>query len=412
MRHLLFTIAFLSVLGFELKTCKQSQLYNHTLFKNKDLQKFLNDPDLEVQIRYTQIDRDKNNFPKFTTYTWNESEKYFYPASTAKMPVAFLALQKWRALKRNNPCLSITDPLIIGVDRKPQSADTSHVFTKEQSPNILEHIRLIFSISDNNAHNRLFEFLGQEYINSNLTKIGAFTNSHILHRLGIPGFSAEDNQYVNPYTLGNGNCKHTETGRKSMANYSPKPNSLKGIGYLGSDDKIVNKPFDFSTKNYISLRDLEANMMRVLFPETFEESQRFSYDQEDYKLLYKILDELPKDIPYLAKDTNYYDNYVKYYYKSDQKNVIIPDNLHIFNKVGWAYGTLTDCSYIFDEDTGIEFFLSATILTNKNKIFNDGKYEYETVGLPFFSLLGAEVMKYEQNRKKQFKPTFTRFISN
>jgi hypothetical protein len=48
-----------------------------------------------VQIIYTQIDRDPRNNPSFKSYYFNvDSTKYFYPASTVKLPVALLALQK------------------------------------------------------------------------------------------------------------------------------------------------------------------------------------------------------------------------------------------------------------------------------------------------------------------------------
>ena len=49
----------------------------------------------ELQILYTQIDRDEKNHPHFTTYRFREdANQYFYPASTVKMPTAFLALEK------------------------------------------------------------------------------------------------------------------------------------------------------------------------------------------------------------------------------------------------------------------------------------------------------------------------------
>ena len=54
----------------------------------------------EIQIRYTQVDRDKNNEPILTSFSFREDEnKYFYPASTVKMPVAFLALQRLNELQ-------------------------------------------------------------------------------------------------------------------------------------------------------------------------------------------------------------------------------------------------------------------------------------------------------------------------
>ena len=40
----------------------------------------------EIQIRYTQIKRGENNLPEFSSYSlFEDSEAYFYPASTAKL---------------------------------------------------------------------------------------------------------------------------------------------------------------------------------------------------------------------------------------------------------------------------------------------------------------------------------------
>src|ERR1700756_5284556 len=49
----------------------------------------------EVQILYTQIDRDENNVPHFRSYSYRLNPKhYFYPASTVKLPTAIFCLKK------------------------------------------------------------------------------------------------------------------------------------------------------------------------------------------------------------------------------------------------------------------------------------------------------------------------------
>jgi hypothetical protein len=42
--------------------------------------------------------------------------------------------------------------------------------------------------------------------------------------------------------------------------------------------------------------------------------------------------------------------------------------------------------------------LSAGLYVNENQTFNDGQYEYDTVGLPFLSKLGKFIYDYEINR--------------
>lgn len=71
----------------------------------------------------------------------------------------------------------------------------------------------------------------------------------------------------------------------------------------------------------------------------------------------------------------------------------IPLHIKIYNKVGNAYGTMIDCAYIVDQKNNIEFMLSATILTNKDGIFNDNIYEYDSISLPFLAELGRQLYK-------------------
>jgi hypothetical protein len=95
----------------------------------------------------------------------------------------------------------------------------------------------------------------------------------------------------------------------------------------------------------------------------------------------------------------YPDGYCKFFIYGDSEETI-PDTIEIYNKVGFAYGTLTDCAYIRDTEKGVEFMLTATILVNENGIFNDDQYEYEETGLPFLSALGRQVYEYEARKSE------------
>src|SRR5690349_14697090 len=56
--------------------------------------------DYRIQVIYTQINRDSANQPSFQTYYYNvDPNRYFYPASTVKLPVALLSLQRLNELK-------------------------------------------------------------------------------------------------------------------------------------------------------------------------------------------------------------------------------------------------------------------------------------------------------------------------
>ena len=83
-------------------TTKNNQLLDSLLQTNPALKNVLeNKVESNVQIIYTKIDRDENNIPQFTDYTYNlNKNNYFYPASTVKMPIAFLALEKLNELNK------------------------------------------------------------------------------------------------------------------------------------------------------------------------------------------------------------------------------------------------------------------------------------------------------------------------
>jgi len=100
------------------------------------------------------------------------------------------------------------------------------------------------------------------------------------------------------------------------------------------------------------------------------------------------------------------DNYMKFFVGLDSGETRMPANLRVFNKVGQAYGFMTDCGYVEDDVNKVEFFLSASIYVNKDEILNDGIYEYESFGFPFLHTLFNRVYEFELLRKRAVKPVF------
>ena len=368
----------------------------------------------EIQILYTQIDRDEQNTPHLTSYTLNfNKQHYFYPASTVKMPVAFLALQRINELNRTDDRINMLSRMQIDSIRPPQTAVELDSATKNNYPNVATYIKKIFSVSDNDAYNRLYEFLGQDYINEELKNKGIFSNSRIRTRVGISGFTTEDNKYTNPISfIDDSGVKIFEQDEyyALYSYYEKLENDTKGIGYFSDSlESVVMTPFDMSEKNFINIKDLEASLRRIVFPELYDENELFDISPDHYEFLYEIMPKTPLEFDFNKDHSDeYFDSYVKFFYNGDSK-LPIPDHIRIFNKVGWAYGTLTDCSYIIDLENNIEFFLTATIHVNDNRIFNDGNYEYEEIGLPFLSELGKACYNFELERNRKFKPDLQKF---
>jgi len=358
----------------------------------------------QIQIIYTQINRDENNKPTLTPYYFNvDPELYYYPASTVKLPITALALQRINEL--GIPGLNKNSTMITDAGAKEQTAVYNDPTTPDGRPTIAQYIKKILLVSDNDAFNRLYEFLGQEYINNSLHKMG-YTHAQILHRLSL-SLTEEQNRSTNPVTFYSTTNERLYQKPLTYSNQKFEARkTLLGKGYYKGDE-LLNEPFDFSKKNRLSLPDLNSILQSIVFPETVKKNQQFHLTEDDYLFLRKYMSMHPQESSFPQYDTSYPDSYSKlllYGGKAPMDSAI-----RIFNKEGDAYGFLTDAAYIVDFKNNIEFMLSATILCNSDGIFNDDHYDYETVGYPFLKNLGEVIYKYELSRPRKYKPDLSSF---
>lgn len=365
-------LILLSTLMWSCTANKEADPLARLIQQNEELQSISDNPAHKVQIIYTQIDRDADNQALFTTYTYGfDTTNYFYPASTVKLPTAILALERINEL--NIEGLNAQTTLLTGAATAPQTSVTSDSSKADLLPTVEHYIKKILLVSDNDAYNRLYEFLGQEYINNRLRDKG-FTRSRLIHRLSVSGYDTLGNRLTNPIQFVQGDSV-IYTQEEVYSNGYPDwtlDNQIQGKAYMDGNGEIVSTPFDFSYKNYMSLMDLHDIVQSLLFPAAVPSSQAFNLSDSDYDLLYEYMSKLPGEseeptYPDLAD----WDDYVKFLlFGSSKQN--IPGHIRIFNKVGDAYGYLTDAAYIIDTKNQVEFLLAATIHTNENETFNDG----------------------------------------
>jgi hypothetical protein len=262
--------------------------------------------------------------------------------------------------------------------------------SEDGRPSIGQYIKKIFLTSDNDAFNRLYEWLGPAYINAQLHRMG-YADVQIRHRLDV--FLREDqNRRTNPVRFLDAGDRPVwqEPARADTTNYIPRQDSVDGV--------------DFSRKNRISLTDLHEILRSVIFPEAVPENERFDIGADGYRYLYRCMSELPGETRYPAYDSSeVWDTYVKFLLFGNRK-VPVPPHIRIFNKVGQAYGYLMDVAYIMDTDNGVEFMLSALIRCNPDGRPGDGHYNYDSLGFPFLQHLGEVIYQYELERPRKFKP--------
>lgn len=382
--------------SFLMNLLKEYPQYFDSVLKNKK--------EWNVQIIYTQINRDKNNAPSFKDYYFNvDSSKYFYPASTVKLPIALLALQKLDEL--NQAGITKNTTMITEANYSGQTATYNDPHTTDGRPTIESYIKRIFLVSDNEAFNRLYEFLGQQYINEQLHNKG-YRDAQILHRLDI-SLSEDENRHTNPVNFLDNNDAviYSQPLMYNTDFYTERHDSL-GQAYYANGE-LINSPMNFSKKNRISLEDLHHILRSVIFPDNVPAKQQFKLTKSDYDFVHQYMSQFPSETIHPSYDS-LPDAYMKFLFYGSRKEPL-PKQIRIFNKVGDAYGQLVDVAYITDFDKNVEFFVSATIYCNSNGTINDDTYDYNSVGFPFMKNLGQVIYQNEIERKKPNIPDLSSF---
>ena len=342
------------------------------IYKNKE--------NHNLQILYTKVVRDSLGMPSFIQYDYQaDNNVYFYPASTMKLPIVALTLQKINELRNTGINITVESKILL------LSADQ---ITTETT--FKDLISKVFLVSDNSASNILINFLGYNYFNQQMKEKGL--NTIVLNHKFNPDPYVKTDWKI--YTLDRDLISIDET--QEIIEHNNLDNLLQGKFQILNGEKVAT-PFNFKTKNKASLRDLDGVMKRIIYPDLFQEQDRINLSDQDYNFLRYWMSRFTFEdigIEY-QKDSQYFDSYNKFFIYGDSTNTI-DRKIRIYNKVGVAYGALTDISYIRDYQKKIEFFLSATIYVNQNQIVNDNIYEYDDVGIPFLAELARQVYKLEE----------------
>ena len=342
------------------------------IYKNKE--------NHNLQILYTKVVRDSLGMPSFIQYDYQaDNNVYFYPASTMKLPIVALTLQKINELRNTGINITVESKILL------LSADQNTTETTFK-----DLISKVFLVSDNSASNILINFLGYNYFNQQMREKGL--NTIVLNHKFNPDPYVKTDWKI--YTLDRDLISKDET--QEIIEHNNLDNLLQGKFQILNGEKVAT-PFNFKTKNKASLRDLDGVMKRIIYPDLFQEQDRINLSDQDYNFLRYWMSRFTFEdigIEY-QKDSQYFDSYNKFFIYGDSTNAV-DRKIRIYNKVGVAYGALTDISYIRDYQKKIEFFLSATIYVNQNQIVNDNIYEYDDVGIPFLAELARQVYKLEE----------------
>jgi len=360
------------------------------IVKNKDKYR--------VQIIYTKLDKNGGGTPTPQHFFFNVNEKsYFYPASLVKLPLSIFAIEKINSLKHFG--LSLESKLSIDSAFTCQKSLAIDVLSNDSIPCIKNYISKALIVSDNEAYNRLFEFVSPAYCYQRLNEIG-FANGRIISRFA-PCDSLE-NRHTNPfkfYNLSN-EVIYEQPAQFFEKKYSPPFQNMNVGTAHYSNGKEIKGAKDFSKSNCFPLKYMHDLLIELIYPNL--NPIEFSISELDREYLLKCLSSSPQNCDIIPIQTNpvYNEFMTNYLYYGAQKKAVKNHDLEIYNIVGQSYGFLSDISYFQDSKNNVEFFLSAVIYTNTAEVVGNGGYQYETIGFPFLQELGKTIYNFEiKNRK-------------
>ena len=210
------------------------------ILRSPGLREVAENPVHEVQVLYTQIDRaaSLDAPPIFRSYSWKvNADRYFYPASTVKLPATILALEKLDSLAGAG-LLRESTMRTLGLDQDDVSS-------------VARYIREIFLVSSNPANNRLFDLVGPVELSDGLQSRG-YAGVRIFHPLSVARDSGAITTNAIEFSDEKGNIVHRHP-RQTFANrWLLKEPELKGVAYLEGGVR-TEQPKDFAGLNAFPL---------------------------------------------------------------------------------------------------------------------------------------------------------------
>ena len=340
--------------------------------------------DYEIQVMLTKVNHDNTKID-FQNYQYQHDEnQYFYPASTIKLPIVVLTLKKINELRSKGSDITLKSKIILN------NVDNYSNFKLQDSITSFQNlIADIFLVSDNSASNILIDFIGYNYFNDEMQNAG-FDRTYLNHKFN-------PDPYVNSTwqisDLDNNMISSINDNQK-IIKADDKTNGLDKGERRYFNGEILDESLNFSEKNRFSITDMHNLIKYIFYPEIFDKVNTFNLNVEDYDFIrYWMSRYTYEDIgEKFIGDEKFFETYNKFFIHGDEQSVS-NEQIRVYNKIGQAYGTSIDNGLIKNYQNNVEFILTSTIYTNKNKVINDNLYEYDDIAEPFLAKLSRAIYK-------------------
>ena len=379
MKRILLLAVFSSLLSCNsnpIELVLKSDPYLKEIIKDKE--------DYEIQVMLTKINHDNTKID-FQNYQYQHDEnQYFYPASTIKLPIVVLTLKKINELRSKGSDITLKSKIILN------NVDNYSNFKLQDSITSFQNLVAdIFLVSDNSASNILIDFIGYNYFNDEMQNAG-FDRTYLNHKFN-------PDPYVNSTwqisDLDNNMISSINDNQK-IIKADDKTNGLDKGESRYFNGEILDESLNFSEKNRFSITDMHNLIKYIFYPEIFDMANTFNLNVEDYDFIRYWMSRFTyEDIgEKFIGDEKFFETYNKFFIHGDEQSVS-NEQIRVYNKIGQAYGTSIDNGLIKNYQNNVEFILTSTIYTNKNKVINDNLYEYDDIAEPFLAKLSRAIYK-------------------
>ncbi len=334
----------------------------------------------EVQVIYTEINRDKNNKATLFPHYYNISNNNISAGGIAALPVAMYSLQKMAELQSSGITAYSTMITESGGSSLPATFNDPN--TADGKPTLTQYLKRLLLADDKEAFDRLYEFTGTDYINNALKKQGFITDTIAARR--SDSFNTRQNLTTNPVLF--------YTNEMKLQYRQP----LQVSRWIVSNKEI-------KTGNQLSLPDAQVMLQSLFFPQSVAASKRFQLTEADQVFMKAYLGLLPRQSVFPFYGITVPDATSKFlYYGAAQGNK--DTRFKIYNVSSMEDGRITDVAYFADLDRKVEFMLSAT---SKIKLDENGEPMANDPVIGFFRDLGLAIYNYETARKRNYLPEFS-----
>lgn len=347
----------------------------------------LDDPDLRVQILWIRIRRDARGRPHLRRHVWGETpRRWFSPASVCKLPMALLMAERLSAIGTDAHAS-------IALDAAPETGEWPD--DEPLGEPFLRGCARTFAISENVPYNRWYDCLGGDAIHARLRALG-YPHTRLIARLGSSDRDANRRTRGSVVRSAEGRVLQRYAAAEADARRFPFGDARDGLGWRRDDGHVDTGPHDFSYANFMPLADSLGMLQAIVLPESVPATRRWRIDAPLRDTLLRSLALRPRESEDPRYDeAEYPDGHARWFVVGDG-SARYPDTLRVLGKTGMAYGHLSEVAYMHDTSTGAEWLLGAAMRADRDGIYNDDHYDYDTIGLPFLAALGRAVLAVER----------------